>query len=247
MRKTPKKKKRMNPVRLLSILVAELLVILVLLTICIKVFPDHPIIAPLLRREAKRADVVLDPGHGGYDAGSVYGDLYEKDVTLALAKDVGSRLEANGYHVLYTRDSDDVPWSDNEVEDLSKRVSISNESGAKLFVSIHTNATEVDTGSYGYEVWGKIKEERVFSLSKNILDSLQTLNYSQNRGMKDQDTAPLQVLQNNKLPSVLIETGFLASDNDRAFLANPTKRKQIADKIADGIIHTLEDMKTEEK
>lgn len=241
-----RKKRRVNPIRLLTVLVAELLVILVLLTICVKVFPDNPILAPLLHSEPK-ADVVLDPGHGGYDAGSVYQDLYEKDITLALAKDIGNRLEANGYHVLYTRDSDDVPWPDSELEDLSERVDISNHSGAKLFVSLHTNALEEDSSVYGYEIWGKIKEEKVFTLSKNILDSLQTLSYSQNRGMKDQDLMPLQVLQNNKLPSVLIEIGFLANDHDRSHLQDPIKRKQIADKIADGILKTLKDQETAEK
>ena len=67
--------------------------------------------------------------------------------------------------------------------------------------------------------------------------------YSQNRGMKDQDLSPIQVLQNNKLPSILIEAGFLASENDRLYLIDDAKRKVFADKIADGIIKTLEDEK----
>ena len=59
--------------------------------------------------------------------------------------------------------------------------------------------------------------------------------------MKDQDLSPIQVLQNNKLPSILIEAGFLASENDRLYLIDDAKRKVFADKIADGIIKTLED------
>lgn len=243
----PKKKRRrgVNPVKLLSIVAAEGFVILMLLVICVKVFPDNPMIAPFIKPEKKIADVVLDPGHGGYDVGSEYNNVYEKDIALAIAKDVGARLEANGYHVLYTRDSDNVPWADNELADLTKRVEIANESNAKLFVSIHTNATEVPNDTYGYEVWGKIKNQEVFQLSNNILNEMQTLNYSQNRGMKDQDLTPIQVLQDNKLPAVLVETGFLASDNDREFLVNESKRKMLADKIADGIIRTLRDKETE--
>lgn len=120
---------------------------------------------------------------------------------------------------------------------------ISNESDARLFVSIHTNAAEVINGSYGYEIWGKMKEPRVEALSENILKELDSLGYSQNRGMKDQDLSPIQVLQNNKLPSILIEAGFLASENDRLYLIDDAKRKVFADKIADGIIKTLEDEK----
>ena len=67
------------------------------------------------------------------------------------------------------------------------------------------------------------------------------MGYSQNRGIKDQDLSPIQVLQNNKLPSILIETGFLASENDRLYLIDDVKRKIFADKIADGIIKTLAD------
>ena len=79
--------------------------------------------------------------------------------------------------------------------------------------------------------------------SLNILKELDSLGYSQNRGMKDQDLSPIQVLQNNKLPSILIEAGFLASENDRLYLIDDAKRKVFADKIADGIIKTLEDEK----
>ena len=236
MAKQRKKKRGINPIRLLIVVAMEFLVILGLLIICVKVFPDNPILAPLFSKKAETPVVVLDAGHGGYDAGSTFEELYEKDVTLAFVKDIGARLEANGYPVLYTRKSDDVSWPANEVEDLSERVRISNESDARLFVSIHTNAAEVINGSYGYEIW-------VEALSENILKELDSLGYSQNRGMKDQDLSPIQVLQNNKLPSILIEAGFLASENDRLYLIDDAKRKVFADKIADGIIKTLEDEK----
>ena len=244
MAKQRKKKRGINPILvILKIIGIVLLVILGLLIICVKVFPDNPILAPLFSKKAETPVVVLDAGHGGYDAGSTFEELYEKDVTLAFVKDIGARLEANGYPVLYTRKSDDVSWPANEVEDLSERVRISNESDARLFVSIHTNAAEVINGSYGYEIWGKMKEPRVEALSENILKELDSLGYSQNRGMKDQDLSPIQVLQNNKLPSILIEAGFLASENDRLYLIDDAKRKVFADKIADGIIKTLEDEK----
>lgn len=243
MAKQRKKKRGINPIRLLIVVAMEFLVILGLLIIYVKVFPDNPILAPLFSKKAETPVVVLDAGHGGYDAGSTFEELYEKDVTLAFVKDIGARLEANGYPVLYTRKSDDVSWPANEVEDLSERVRISNESDARLFVSIHTNAAEVINGSYGYEIWGKMKEPRVEALSENILKELDSLGYSQNRGMKDQDLSPIQVLQNNKLPSILIEAGFLASENDRLYLIDDAKRKVFADKIADGIIKTLEDEK----
>ena len=243
MAKRKKKKRGLNPVRLLSVLALEFVILAGLLMICIKVFPDNPILAPLLKSQEPEADVILDPGHGGYDSGSTYGNLYEKDVTLALAKDVGKRLEANGFHVRYTRESDTVSWPANEVEDLQERVKLSNESQAKLFVSIHTNATEVENGSYGYEIWGKMKQKKIAKLSKQILKEVDRLGYSQNRGLCDQDLSPLYVLQNNQKPAILIEAGFLASENDRSYLLDEEKRNMFADKIADGIMMYLNEEK----
>lgn len=77
--------------------------------------------------------IVIDAGHGGYDAGATYNGRREKDDTLALALAVGEILEAQGYDVVYTR-TDDV--YDSPVQ----KARIGNESGADFFVSIHRNS-----------------------------------------------------------------------------------------------------------
>ena len=70
--------------------------------------------------------IVIDAGHGGYDAGATYNGRREKDDTLALALAVGEILEAQGYDVVYTR-TDDV--YDSPVQ----KARIGNESGADFF------------------------------------------------------------------------------------------------------------------
>ena len=80
--------------------------------------------------------IVLDPGHGGRDPGAVGPKgLREKDVVLSLAKRVKTALEARGYEVLMTRDSDIYVK-------LEDRAIFANNSRADLFVSIHTNASK---------------------------------------------------------------------------------------------------------
>ncbi|MDT8366698.1 MAG: N-acetylmuramoyl-L-alanine amidase [bacterium] len=80
--------------------------------------------------------IVLDPGHGGRDPGAVGPKgLKEKDVVLSLAKRIKSALEARGYEVLMTRDSD-------VYVKLEDRAIFANNSRADLFVSIHTNASK---------------------------------------------------------------------------------------------------------
>ncbi|MCH4284870.1 MULTISPECIES: N-acetylmuramoyl-L-alanine amidase family protein [Erysipelotrichaceae] len=234
-----RKKKHRDPMKLLMILCLELIVVLVLLILCAKVFPDNPITRSITSLIIEDPQVVLDAGHGGYDSGSNFGDIYEKNVTLALTKKIGTALENKGIKVAYTRTSDEVSWPADEVADLTRRVEISNTSHAKVFVSIHTNASELGSSVNGFEIWGKIKDTNVFELSKQVMGQMEQLQYTQNRGIKDQDLAPLQVLQDNQLPAILIETGFLENENDRAYLTNEASQQALADKIAQGIYNYI--------
>ena len=184
----------------------------------------------------------LQSAHGGYDSGSEFNGVLEKDVTLALTKDIGAALEAKGIPVCYTRESDDVAWPADNIKDLDARVQIANTSGAKLFVSIHTNASETKTGS-GFEIWGDYNDKTILNFAKHIQTSVNTLGYTMDRGLKDVAISPLQVLYKNKLPSVLLEAGFLESERDRAYLLQDGRRKAFANKIAEGIYKTLQDEK----
>jgi N-acetylmuramoyl-L-alanine amidase len=78
--------------------------------------------------------VVLDPGHGGDDPGTI-GDhgLREKDITLAVARSAKRRLEERGFAVLLTRDRD-------RTLSLEARTAFAEGANGDLFVSIHVNA-----------------------------------------------------------------------------------------------------------
>lgn len=91
--------------------------------------------AEVPRHRRTRFRVVLDPGHGGKDPGAVgAGGVLEKDVVLDIARRLAERLEAAGYDVIMTRDSDVfVP--------LPERTQRANAAQADLFVSIHANAS----------------------------------------------------------------------------------------------------------
>jgi len=90
--------------------------------------------------------VVLDPGHGGKDAGAIGpGGLREKDVTLDVARRAAPALIEQGIQVVLTRDDDRLPT-------LEERTARANAFGADLFVSIHCNASEVK-GHRGVETY----------------------------------------------------------------------------------------------
>jgi len=92
------------------------------------------------------ARVVIDPGHGGKDAGAVGPTgVAEKDIVLDVAHRVAPLMVSQGIQVLLTRDGDQfVP--------LEERAARANAFGADLFVSIHCNASE-GRGRRGVETY----------------------------------------------------------------------------------------------
>lgn len=80
----------------------------------------------------ERAQVVIDPGHGGSESGAVANGLVEKTLNLDISRRVESMLEAKGYSVLLTR------YTDYRLP-LRTRGAIAEAVGADLFISIHHN------------------------------------------------------------------------------------------------------------
>jgi len=89
-------------------------------------------------KEEKRISVVvIDPGHGGKDAGAAVGKAKEKDIVLDLALRLGNSIKATypEIKVIYTRTKDVfIP--------LYERANIANKNKADLFISIHVNGTD---------------------------------------------------------------------------------------------------------
>ncbi len=104
---------------------------------------------------AKPRLIVLDPGHGGIDPGAIgISGVYEKDITLATAREVARQLEAtHRYRVQLTRNDDDFVA-------LQDRVATARAADSDLFLSIHADAVP-DAG---------IRGASVFTLSEKASD-----------------------------------------------------------------------------
>jgi N-acetylmuramoyl-L-alanine amidase len=91
--------------------------------------------------------IVIDPGHGGHDTGTIGPTgLEEKAVVLDVGLKLKKLLEQNtGCEVVMTR-------SDDTFIPLEERTAIANEKGADLFVSIHANASH-DRSARGIETY----------------------------------------------------------------------------------------------
>lgn len=101
----------------------------------------------VLNAQQKKFVLVLDPGHGGKDAGAVGRISQEKHINLTVAKLVGNLIESNlnDVKVVYTRKTDVfLP--------LEERAQIANNNHADMFISIHTNAAK-SKSAYGAETF----------------------------------------------------------------------------------------------
>ena len=108
--------------------------------VIVELGPVRPTPTPAPVRVVKRTGpppIVIDPGHGGDDIGAVSSDgIAEKDLVLVIARRLAHILEQRGHPVRLTRDSDD-----NRA--LTDRTALANRLEARVFVSLHANASTV--------------------------------------------------------------------------------------------------------
>lgn len=173
--------------------------------------------------------IVIDAGHGGYDAGATYNGRREKDDTLALALAVGEILEAQGYDVVYTR-TDDV--YDSPVQ----KARIGNESGADFFVSIHRNSSPTPNQYNGVQTLIYNNAGLKATMAENVNKELEQVGY---RNINVVERPDLAVLRRTKMPAILVEAGFINSDVDNNLF--DTKFSETAEAIARGIDETIRD------
>lgn len=217
-----------------------------------------------LRARVPKMRIVIDPGHGGWDLGTVgRRGLLEKDLVLEVAQRLSKLLESRlAAEVILTRNDDSyIP--------LDERANLANQSQADLFISIHANysdlpsargvetyftnlftspnATELETrsgiGSRDFAsaslsaagLHEKIEQSR--RLAASVQRSLYSALSVQNPGLRDRGIkeASYVVLTETAMPGILAEVSFVSSPTDEQKLQNDGYREQIAEALYRGI------------
>ncbi|MFY4775412.1 SH3 domain-containing protein [Metabacillus sp. RGM 3146] len=166
--------------------------------------------------------IVIDAGHGGYDTGTRGRYTYEKSLTLITSQLVVKKLQNEGANVIYTRNSDTYPT-------LSERAALSNKSKAGAFISIHYDsggpaATGISTFYYTFA-----KDSLLASkVHQSVLSAVK---------LPDRKVSykNLQVLRDNRYPSILIELGFLSNALEERLITTADYQ----DKASNGIVQGL--------
>ncbi|GAB4238945.1 MAG: hypothetical protein Kow00109_13590 [Acidobacteriota bacterium] len=200
-----------------------------------------------------RGVVMIDPGHGGQDYGvDVGAEVTEKVIVLDLARRVEEKLRARGISVELTRRRD-VDLAEDQ------RAALANTYQARLFLSLHvggaptpdvrgpvvyvfrgTEVPEAEASPAGPDPSDSAGalipwEEAQLDFAAESLQwagmlqsSLNLLFASDNRVVP----APLAVLAPVRAPALLLEAGFLSSEDDRERLLDPDFRERLADELA---------------
>lgn len=185
--------------------------------------------------------VLLDAGHGAPDGGCVGADgTQEAALNLAVCLLLRSELEARGYRVLMTRtDENGIHDSGESVQekkrsDMKNRRKLRDTAPAALFVSIHMNSFPEAKYS-GAQVVYDCENPAALTAAQCIQTALRTSLNPDNKRTPMAAPSSLYLLQKPKLPSVLVECGFLSNPEECAKLKTEAYQRRVAEAVAEGI------------
>ncbi|MDQ0257246.1 N-acetylmuramoyl-L-alanine amidase [Evansella vedderi] len=171
--------------------------------------------------------IVVDPGHGGSDPGAIANGLREKDVVLDISLVLQRKLRMAGANVVMTRTTDVFP-------SLDRRVQIANNSNGHAFVSVHANAS-THTAANGTETyWNRTHS----SASSQRLARLTQNHLVRQLGTRDRGIhhGNFRVISQTRMPSILVEVGFLTNRGDADKLRQNIYKERSAEGIYRGLV-----------
>lgn len=193
--------------------------------------------------------LVLDPGHGGVNGGtvSVLDQRAEKEFTLDWARRIAALLATNGWTVFLTRTNDfDVA--------LSNRVNFAEAHHGDIFISLHFNSAAPDKKQNGLETYCLTPTGMPSTLTRGFTDpwsenlpnnnfdapnlqlavllhkTLQRASGEEDRGVRR--ARFIGVLRGQKRPAILIEGGYLSNPNEAARIESADFRQKLAEAVA---------------
>lgn len=215
--------------------------------------------------EAGKSKIIIDPGHGGKDPGTIVHGVKEKDIVLDVSKKIMNFLAKDQKFIPYLTRTADRYLS------LEERTAFANIKKGDLFVSIHTNysqnqdasgmevyyldmtddrgsiklaARENGTGEVSILEFIKIDLEKKISGNESVNaariineGTMDFMNMKVKIALEKRGARPAMfyVLWGTKMPSILIEIGFLSNKNDLKLLKEGDFRVKIAEAICHGI------------
>lgn len=208
--------------------------------------------------------IMVDAGHGGKDPGARGFGLQEKDVTLRMALILGKMLKQRGYRVLYTRTTDDflaleerTSLANAKKVDLfiSVHCNASTDPGINGLETYSLNLARTPDAVRVAARENSVTDKNISDLQMILTDLMLTSKIKESvvlaRGLQRQGLAalrdkwsvtdhgnreaPFYVLMGAKMPSALLEMGYITNKTEAARLKTDVYLKILANGVADGI------------
>ncbi len=188
--------------------------------------------------------ILVDPGHGGYDGGARCRDsgVWEKEINLAVAREVEKALTGQGASVILTREGDhDLCSPDRPAaltkkrQDMLARIALAQENQADMVLSVHMNEYR-DRRESGPQVFYRAGSAPGRLLAGCLQEALiRELQPQKQRAAMAGDYFILQL----DVPSVLIECGFISNPAEEKLLLDPDYQARIGEAVAEGVVEYL--------
>ncbi|MDM5320826.1 N-acetylmuramoyl-L-alanine amidase [Bacillus altitudinis] len=172
----------------------------------------------------KGKTIVLDPGHGGKDSGTIGADgAFEKNITIKTANLLAGKLRASGANVYLTR-------SEDTFISLQSRVATSHYRNADAFISLHYDSFMDSSvrGSTAY-YYQAAKDQQ---LATNVHSEVAKRSQIPDKGVKFGDYF---VLRENKRPSLLYELGYLSNPQEEAIIYSASYQERVTEGMTEGL------------
>lgn len=180
----------------------------------------------IIKKNPNVKTIIIDAGHGGSDVGATREGIYEKDITLDIAKRLETILKKKGFNVLMVRTTDTYV-------SLQDRVEFSEKNGGDLFVSVHVNSSVTPEGN-GLETHYYTPQS--YDFAQIVHKEFAAAINSRDRGLFK---SKFYVINHTTCPSILVETGFISNPEERKELMTPQRKQKTAESIAKGILKYL--------
>ncbi len=194
-----------------------------------------------LSAQEKKFHLMIDPGHGGNDAGAVSHKTKESDLVLSLAKKIQTLISTtqSEIEVQLTRSQNKYVSLDDRIKNVDP----------DLYISLHANSS-ISNQVTGMEVYfqpeQKIKSKNSIDSIVEDLESIGKTKHSHLFSEKLQSQWSLSpsimrrsgfyVIEKTSFPSVLIEIGFLTNPVEAEKLKTEAYQTQIAETIVNAVL-----------
>lgn len=198
-----------------------------------------------LEDESSDKIIVLDAGHGGEDGGAVSSSgVVESDINLQFTEKLKDILSLNGYKIVMTRE-DNSDLADKSIEtisgrkksDMHRRLDIYNSHIQNVAISIHQNIFPADSCK-GTQVFYSTQTQSGKVLADNITDTVKKYLQPENQRLSKPTSGSIFLLDNAKIPAVIVECGFLSNSEELKQLCDQDYQKKFSYCVFLGLLNT---------